>query len=329
MIRLHLQDYDPSWPQQYERHRERIANALCNPGARIEHIGSTAVPGLAAKPVIDILLEGVPHDDPSVRTALEHAGYELAVDEPGHRMYKTPVRDAHVHLWAQAGDAQRHVVFRDWLREHPEDRELYAHVKRVLTAREWKTRDDYADAKDAVVETIMRRARGEQSQTRIDAFAGLLLGMLPPRSPVLEIGAGEGLLARALASAGHEVVALDKALRSTFAVREVPFEEYDAPARSFTCVAAQLVLHHVSGLHAMLEKAAALLEPGGILAIDDYGWERSADEAYREQRRDLHTSMQMLTALRERFDETLYIDHEHVRDPAGTPLGFTFIGTPR
>lgn len=158
MIRLTLAQYDPHWVQQFEEHRDRIAAALDKPALRIEHIGSTSVPQLAAKPVIDILLEGVAHDDPAVRAALENAGYDLAVDEPGHRMYKTPNRSAHIHLWADAAQARRHLTFRDWLRSHPEDRALYERVKRELTTREWETRDHYTDAKNAVIDTIMRRA---------------------------------------------------------------------------------------------------------------------------------------------------------------------------
>lgn len=330
MIKLELAEYDPRWPELFEEHRRRIAAALHGRASSIEHIGSTAVPGLAAKPVIDIQVEGVPHDEPSVRTALETAGYELAVDEPGHRMFKTAERDAHVHLWADPADAQRHLVFRDWLRSHPEDRALYEHVKRELATREWQTRDHYANAKTAVIGTIMRRAKGEIRGPRVEQFADTLLRYLPERARVLEIGAGEGLLAARLAAAGHDVVALDADLRSTFAIVESSFEDYDAPSQSFDCIAAQLVLHHAVDLGAMLDKIAQLLKSGGLIAIDDYGWERSDDPSFRAERADLHTSGAMLAALRARYDEVLYADHALLNDGAGDDeLAFTFLGTKR
>lgn len=327
MIKLELAEYDPRWPNLFEEHRERIAAALHGRAVNIEHIGSTAVPGLAAKPVIDIQVDGVTHDDPSVRAALEAAGYELAVDEPGHRMLKTPKRDAHVHLWADPSDAQRHLVFRDWLRSHPDDRALYEYVKRELAKREWHTRDHYADAKTAVVRTILRRANGEVPGPRIEQFANILLRNLPERARVLEIGAGEGLLAARLAGAGHDVVAIDTDLRSTFPITETAFEDYDPPRQSFDCIAAQLVLHHAADLDAMLDKIAVLLKPDGLIAIDDYGWERSADAAFRATRSDLHTSERILTALRTRFNELTYGDHAYFDDGAGSDtLAFTFIG---
>lgn len=330
MIVLELAEYDPRWPHLFEAHRRRIAAALGERATRIEHIGSTAVPGLAAKPVIDIQVEGVTHDEPSVRTALEAAGYEPAVDEPGHRMFKTAERDAHVHLWADPADAQRHLVFRDWLRSHPDDRALYEHVKRELSKREWRTRDHYADAKTAVVRTIMRRANGEVPGPRVAQFADALLRHLPERSRVLEIGAGEGLLASRLAAAGHDVVALDTDLRSTFAIVESSFEDYDAPPQSFDCIVAQLVLHHAADLDAMVDKIARLLKAGGLIAIDDYGWERSDDPSFRAERSDLHTSGAMLAALRARYDELSYADHALLNDGAGDDeLAFTFLGTKR
>jgi 2-polyprenyl-3-methyl-5-hydroxy-6-metoxy-1,4-benzoquinol methylase len=200
-------------------------------------------------------------------------------------------------------------------------------VKREYTKRHWETSNDYADAKDAVVRTIMRRARGEGSGPRIERFAALVLGYLPKHARILEIGAGEGLLSARLAAAGHDVVALDTQLRSRFPIVETSFEEYEAPPHSFDCVAAQLVLHHATDLHAMLDKIEMLLNGGGIIAIDDYGWERSDDEAFRAERSDLHTSNTMLRALRERFAEIFYADHAYFQDGAGDDsLAFTFIG---
>lgn len=330
MIRLALADYDPQWVVWFEKHRERITRALGERATRIEHIGSTSVPGLSAKPIVDILVYGVHPEDDAVRSALETAGYHVTVDEPGHRMYEPANLDAHIHMWSDTAQADRHLVFRNWLREHPEDRALYEHVKRRLTMREWPASNDYAEAKTAVIDTIMRRAMGESSNERIEHFTRLLLEHLPPHARVLEIGSGEGLLAQRLADAGHDVVAIDTNLRSVFPVMETSFEAFECSASSFDCVTAQLVLHHVDNLHATVAKIERLLTPSGIVAIDDYGWERSRDAAYREERRDLHTSRVMLAALHEGFDEVLYEEHGHVRGAEHDgPLGFTFLGTPR
>ncbi|HEY9180242.1 MAG TPA: GrpB family protein [Candidatus Baltobacteraceae bacterium] len=327
MIRLALADYDGAWPARFEEHRERIARALGARAVRIEHIGSTSVPGMVAKPVIDMLLYGVEADDEAARTALESAGYHVTVDEPGHRMYEPPDLDAHLHVWSDRSEADRHVLFRDWLRAHPQDRALYEHVKRQLAAREWPTSNDYAQAKSAVVGTIMRRARGEAPGPRIQRFAAALQRVLPQHARILEIGAGEGLLAARLAAAGYEVVALDTQLRSLYPIVETSFEAYTAPQAGFDCVAAQLFLHHAPDLRCVLDKIAMHLKPGGIVAIDDYGWERSDDPDFRNTRSDLHTSASMLASLRTRFEEIFYADHPYLADGAGADaLAFTFIG---
>lgn len=330
MTRVVLAAHDPAWASSYASHRKRLRAAL-GERATIEHIGSTAVPDLAAKPVVDILIAGVCPNDEQTRIVLARAGYDVVVDETGHRMYAPPERDAHVHLWEHAKDIERHLVFRDWLCAHPEDRQLYEHVKRRLALRLWEDINDYAQAKNAVIETILRRARGAAAAgPRIDVFARLLLEVLPARADVLEIGAGEGVLAAKLLQAGHRVVALDRELRSTFPIVLGVFEEYVASPASFDCVAAQLVLHHVGDLQVTLEKIAMLLEPHGIVAIDDYGWERSDDPAFREDRKGLHSSQVMLEALRRHFDEVYYGDRAYLEDGAGDDaLAFTFVGRRR
>jgi GrpB-like predicted nucleotidyltransferase (UPF0157 family) len=330
VIRIALAPYNPDWPRTFEEHRKRIAAALGPRATRIEHIGSTSVPGLAAKPVLDIVVDGVRPHEAAAREALTSAGYHLTVDEPGHCIFEPPALDVHIHLWQDPRDVERHILFRDWLREHADDCTLYEAVKRRLAERTWRSSNDYAEAKSAVVHTIMRRACGEGRGPRVDAFATLLLARLPSHARVLEIGAGEGLLAANLAAEGHDVVALDRDLRSTFPVTEVAFEDYDAPAKSFDCIVAQLVLHHAHDLQEMLEKISQLLKPHGIIAIDDYGWERSDDPAFRKDRADLHTSQTMLHALRERFTELFYADHAYFNDGAADDfLAFTWIGTLR
>ena len=326
-MRVTIAPYDPAWRVRYETHRERIANALGSRARRIEHIGSTSIPGFPAKPIVDVLVQVAVLDDPRLDEALRDAGYELHVSEPDHRMYRPPQRDAHVHLWTSESDVERHLLFRDWLRGDAADRELYLHVKRELAKREWAQQDDYAQAKSGVVNAILRRARGERPGPRTARFAEILERYVRPPARILEIGAGEGLLAARLAQDGYDVVALDLALRSFFPVVESSFEQYDAPAGSFNCIASQLVLHHVRDIGAVLRKIALLLAPGGIVAIDDFGWERSEDPAFRADRSDLHPSGTMLAALRANFAERYYDDHPYFAEGAGSDsLGFTFVG---
>ena len=155
-------DHDPAWPERFEIERSRIASAL--PDARVEHVGSTSVPGLAAKPVIDIVVIPAASIEDAVGP-LEHAGYVLRVVEPRHRMLRTPARDVHVHLWADAGEVRRHLLFRDWLREDATDCERYAAVKRELATREWGDMNDYADAKSPVITEITAHAEAWAAAT--------------------------------------------------------------------------------------------------------------------------------------------------------------------
>jgi GrpB-like predicted nucleotidyltransferase (UPF0157 family) len=157
---IEIVDYDPGWPAAFESHRARIGPALARWAWRIDHIGSTAVPGLAAKPIVDI---AVSVEDPDVERhyvpPLERAGYALRVREPGHRMLRTPARDVHVHIWRVGGDRERrHLLFRDWLRADPDDRRLYAAEKRALAARDWPEMNVYADAKSSTIAAITARA---------------------------------------------------------------------------------------------------------------------------------------------------------------------------
>jgi GrpB-like predicted nucleotidyltransferase (UPF0157 family) len=152
--------YDPAWPVRFEAERARILGAIDPAARRIEHIGSTAVPGLAAKPIVDILVAVEdPDDEAAFVPALEAAGYVLRVREPEHRMLRTPQLDVHVHVWRD-GSSQvgRHLAFRDRLRASAEDRAAYERLKRSLAQREWDDMNDYAAAKGALIEEIMRRA---------------------------------------------------------------------------------------------------------------------------------------------------------------------------
>jgi GrpB-like predicted nucleotidyltransferase (UPF0157 family) len=152
-------DYDSSWPARYQLERDRVRRALGVSALRIEHIGSTAVPGLAAKPIVDLLVAVAdPNDESATVSALEAAGYELRVREPGHRMFRTPGRDVHVHVWGDSDpEVTRHLMFRDRLRRSPADRDAYERLKRELAAREWADMNEYADAKAALIQEIIAR----------------------------------------------------------------------------------------------------------------------------------------------------------------------------
>lgn len=164
-----LVDYDASWPALFEREAQRIREALAEQVLRLEHVGSTSVPGLSAKPRIDALL--VVHDssdEPAYVPALESAGYVLRIRDPRwheHRLLRGPDTELNLHVFSKGCvEIERMVQFRDWLRARPEDRKLYERTKRELAARTWKYVQGYADAKTDVVEQILRRAMAEAGQ---------------------------------------------------------------------------------------------------------------------------------------------------------------------
>ena len=149
-----IAEYDPGWPRRFAVERERIAAALGERAVRIEHIGSTSVPGLAAKPIVDILVE-VPSLD---GVDLERAGYVLRVREEGHRMFRTPELDVHVHVWPSGHrDIADQLAFRERLRASSEDRAAYEALKRELATRDWSDMNDYADAKGPLIREILAR----------------------------------------------------------------------------------------------------------------------------------------------------------------------------
>lgn len=160
---IYIAEYDPSWPAMFEREAERIRRALGDSIVLLEHVGSTSVPGLAAKPRIDILL--VVQDSSEERSygpKLEAAGYVLRIREPNwyeHRVFKGPDTDLNLHVFsAGCVEIDRMIAFRDWLRTHAEDRALYEQTKRDLASRQWKYIQNYADAKAEIVEQILARA---------------------------------------------------------------------------------------------------------------------------------------------------------------------------
>ena len=156
-------DYDAHWPEKFKEQARIVERALGKNALAIEHVGSTSVPNLAAKPIIDILvvvedsaLEG------SYLPALAEAGYVLRVREPDwhqHRMFRTPDLDVHVHIFSVGCvEIRRLLAFRDRLKSSAEDCSLYESVKRTLAQENWPDMNAYALAKSDVVEQIIIRA---------------------------------------------------------------------------------------------------------------------------------------------------------------------------
>ena len=158
-------EYDPNWPQQFALEASKIRAALGEGALLLEHVGSTSVPGLAAKPILDILLIVADSaEEASYVPALEHAGYVLRIREPEwfeHRVLKGADPAVNMHVFSPGcAETERMLLMRNWLRAHDDDRELYARTKRELAQRDWQYTQNYADAKTGVVESILARTAG-------------------------------------------------------------------------------------------------------------------------------------------------------------------------
>src|SRR5579859_1385348 len=161
--RIRVVDYDPDWPRRFASEAGKIRAALGDRVLLLEHAGSTSVPELAAKPIIDIVLVVADTaDEAAYIPDLERAGYVLRIREPDwyqHRVLRGADPDVNLHVFPpDCEEVDRMLLMRDWLRANAADRELYARTKRELAAREWKYMQHYADAKTAVVEAILTRA---------------------------------------------------------------------------------------------------------------------------------------------------------------------------
>jgi GrpB-like predicted nucleotidyltransferase (UPF0157 family) len=158
-----LVPYDPAWPVTFELEAAGIRSALGDRVLLLEHVGSTSVPGLAAKPIIDLVLEVADTaDEAAYGPDMEAAGYRLRIREPDwfqHRLFKGPGADINLHVFsAGCEETRRMLAFRDHLRTDAVDRERYLRAKQELAARTWRYVQHYADAKSAVVADIMTRA---------------------------------------------------------------------------------------------------------------------------------------------------------------------------
>ena len=156
---------DPAWPAQFERFAARIGDALGDRALGIEHVGSTSVPGLPAKPVIDIdVTVADPRDESTYVPDLEVAGFRLRVREPGwheHRLFVVDNPRANVHVFGpDSPELVRHRLLRDWLIAHPDDRDLYAAAKRDAAVASNNAGEDviaYNQRKQPVIRELLDR----------------------------------------------------------------------------------------------------------------------------------------------------------------------------
>ncbi len=166
-VKVVIEDYDPAWPSWFASDRALIVDAIGDTALSVEHTGSTSVPGLPAKPIIDILLQ-VPDsaDESSYVPQLEAVGFPLRVREPEdieHRMLhrRGEPHDVNLHVYSSvhaAREIARILGFRDWLRTHDDDRDRYAATKRELSKKDWKFVQNYADAKTEIIEEIIAKS---------------------------------------------------------------------------------------------------------------------------------------------------------------------------
>jgi GrpB-like predicted nucleotidyltransferase (UPF0157 family) len=164
---IELHAYNPVWPSIYAGLARDIRAALGAKVRLLEHAGSTSVPGLSAKPVIDIVLAVADSaDEGAYVPPLERLGYVLKIREPNwfeHRLLKSPASDVNLHVLTDGcEEIGRMLAFRDRLRRDEEDRKLYERTKRELAARTWKYMQNFADAKSEVVREILTRALGAE-----------------------------------------------------------------------------------------------------------------------------------------------------------------------
>jgi GrpB-like predicted nucleotidyltransferase (UPF0157 family) len=166
-----LRECDANWPRLFSHEELKIREAPGDRTIRVEHVGSTSVPGLPAKPIIDILLVVADSTDESTYVpALEAEGYVLRIREPDwhqDHLLKGPDTNINLHVFsAGSTEIDRMLIFRNLLRTNSATREFYAKTKRELARRNWKYVQDYADAKSEVVEAILKKANASSALLR-------------------------------------------------------------------------------------------------------------------------------------------------------------------
>ena len=164
-------EYDPKWPTLYEEEKRRLLDAIGHKAVAIEHIGSTAVPGLGAKPIVDIMM-GVADASEADECVplLQNVGYTDVTPEPGQldwyyclgrtfRRDNIRIENFHLHLVRYGSDHwKKHLLFRDFLRAHPSAAERYYALKRAMAAKHGADRTAYTEAKTSFIESIIAQA---------------------------------------------------------------------------------------------------------------------------------------------------------------------------
>ncbi|MBD2465859.1 GrpB family protein [Oscillatoria sp. FACHB-1407] len=166
-VRVEVVPYCQAWPDAFEIEAQRIVTALDENVVAVYHIGSTAIPNIYAKPIIDLLV--VVHDITQVDEqieAMEALGYEALVEFgiPGRRYFRKNnelgVRTHHVHTFeSNSSEIERHLAFRDYMIAHPEDAHQYSELKRELVKNlHWSDIEGYMDGKNEFIKEMEQRA---------------------------------------------------------------------------------------------------------------------------------------------------------------------------
>jgi GrpB-like predicted nucleotidyltransferase (UPF0157 family) len=167
---VEIVDYDPTWPQRFEDMRGRLAQALGTVAVRIDHVGSTAIPGLPAKPVVDIQVSVLDvEDDESYKSPIESLGFELRWIETGHRYFRRPPgipRLQQIHVCSTGSRWERvHLLFRDYLLANPQVAAEYAALKKRLAAKHGEHRIEYNDDKAGFIDAVVAAAEDWATET--------------------------------------------------------------------------------------------------------------------------------------------------------------------
>lgn len=167
-VQVVIAEYDPCWPFVYQEEEVRILDAIGHRLVAIEHMGSTSVPGLAAKPIIDIMaaIDSLANAQECVIPLLG-LGYEYGPEVedtiPERRYFRKGPRGArthHLHMVEIGSDFwARNLLFRDYLRAHPDEASRYAQLKKELAARYRNDRAGYTDAKGPYITSVLEKAR--------------------------------------------------------------------------------------------------------------------------------------------------------------------------
>ncbi|RRS00442.1 GrpB family protein [Glycomyces terrestris] len=164
-VAIAIAAYDPAWPARFQELAARVRAALGDKALSVEHVGSTSVPGLAAKPVIDIALTVAdPADESAYLPELEEAGFRLVIREPAwheHRALKSARPNANLHVWGPGcPEVERQRMFRQWLIDHPEDLARYQEAKTAAAAEANAAGEivtEYNRRKQPVIQEIYER----------------------------------------------------------------------------------------------------------------------------------------------------------------------------